>query len=171
MKEQSELVQSESEDIKSTKELISVLEKEVALEKEAALETLKLEKEAALEKLKKVFPNKQESKADENLLDFNENGEPILSIEQQEELNFTKVNTSEYHRSLSEGLITNEIYEKREKNIRKFGDDLEKEGVNPLEYLLWHIITGSGSHEGLNLRFDLPDKRIWNFIKVLYGVE
>ena len=154
MEGQPKLAQDGSEEIKSIEELLSSLEKEVALER-----------------LKKVFPSNQDNKVGGVLLDFNENGEPVLSTEQQEELNFAQVNTFKYYQSLSEGLIKDKDYEEREKSIHKFGADLEKEGVHPSEYLLWHIIMGSGSHERQNLHFDLPDKRIWNFIKSLYGVE
>jgi hypothetical protein len=154
MKEQPELVRDGHDGVRSEEEHLSALEKEIALEK-----------------LKKVFPNNQENKSDGVLLDLNEKGEPILSTEQQEELNFVQVNTFKFYKSLSEGLIKDKDYEEREKIIYKFGVDLELDGINPSEYLLWHMITSSGSHERQNLRFDLSDKRIWNFIKSLYGVK
>lgn len=59
--------------------------------------------------------------------------------------------------------IMGEITEK----ALRFRDELEEKGLNPLDYVLWHRIAGSGNISVTTL-LDTPDHDLEKFIKATY---
>jgi hypothetical protein len=100
---------------------------------------------------------------------IDDNGKFILSPEQQKVFDEIMAILKKYTEALKADFIGREELIERQDKIIAYKKELEKNGIDPDDYILWHKLGGSSGLLSNEHYFDTEDHKIENFIKELFA--